>query len=275
MPFAAARALAATFCWPIRYALTPLFGPGFPDTCTKPTDPAFQDYKLSREVIRHCQAEVRSWTQPHLGTHLNPAPNISHHHLDNYTHAQSQPQSSRRQPKSMQSAEPEPSPIDNDITPKALRARFTRPDYAESDSSDSNPTPRATKHHKPANTLTWRAVNSPTPHAHMHIHAHSSTHSSASPAPSSVLFSVAGSEEIGSGSGTSKRSFSDVGMDRDEEQDVTMSNPASPDMSRSRARRPAKKRKMHKIGEFDDAELEAAQALVLFAGQWGSAAGGA
>jgi hypothetical protein len=30
MPYEAARAMAATFCWRIRYALTPLFGTEFP-----------------------------------------------------------------------------------------------------------------------------------------------------------------------------------------------------------------------------------------------------
>ncbi|KAJ5374488.1 hypothetical protein N7517_006494 [Penicillium concentricum] len=38
MPYEAARALAATFCWRIRYALTPLFGTDFPAMCIPPTD---------------------------------------------------------------------------------------------------------------------------------------------------------------------------------------------------------------------------------------------
>lgn len=38
MPFEAAKAIAATFCWEIRYLLTPLFGLDFPEMCICPTD---------------------------------------------------------------------------------------------------------------------------------------------------------------------------------------------------------------------------------------------
>lgn len=38
MPFEAAKAVSATFCWKIRYALTPLFGLDFPSLCTHPHD---------------------------------------------------------------------------------------------------------------------------------------------------------------------------------------------------------------------------------------------
>ncbi|KAE8148889.1 hypothetical protein BDV25DRAFT_130816 [Aspergillus avenaceus] len=38
MPYDAAKAVAATFCWRIRYALTPLFGLDFPNLCVPPTD---------------------------------------------------------------------------------------------------------------------------------------------------------------------------------------------------------------------------------------------
>ncbi|OQE05482.1 hypothetical protein PENVUL_c024G06602 [Penicillium vulpinum] len=38
MPYEAARAMATTFCWKIRYALTPLFGTEFPAMCIPPTD---------------------------------------------------------------------------------------------------------------------------------------------------------------------------------------------------------------------------------------------
>ncbi|RHZ56396.1 hypothetical protein CDV55_104889 [Aspergillus turcosus] len=38
MPFEAAKAVAATFCWKIRHALTPLFGLDFPSMCIHPQD---------------------------------------------------------------------------------------------------------------------------------------------------------------------------------------------------------------------------------------------
>lgn len=47
MPFEAAKAIAATFCWEIRYLLTPLFGLDFPEICIPPTDRA----RFGRMVI--------------------------------------------------------------------------------------------------------------------------------------------------------------------------------------------------------------------------------
>ncbi|KAL4892776.1 hypothetical protein BDV59DRAFT_202516 [Aspergillus ambiguus] len=38
LPFEAARAVAATFCWRIRHALTPIFGLDFPSQCIHPQD---------------------------------------------------------------------------------------------------------------------------------------------------------------------------------------------------------------------------------------------
>ncbi|CEO59731.1 hypothetical protein PMG11_04396 [Penicillium brasilianum] len=38
MPFEAAKAIAATFCWDIRFLLTPLFGLDFPELCIPPTN---------------------------------------------------------------------------------------------------------------------------------------------------------------------------------------------------------------------------------------------
>jgi hypothetical protein len=38
MPFETAKALATTFCWEIRFLLTPLFGLDFPEMCIPPTD---------------------------------------------------------------------------------------------------------------------------------------------------------------------------------------------------------------------------------------------
>lgn len=40
MPFEAAKAISATFCWHIRHALTPLFGTDFPALCVPPDDRA-------------------------------------------------------------------------------------------------------------------------------------------------------------------------------------------------------------------------------------------
>ncbi|KAE8132764.1 hypothetical protein BDV38DRAFT_296670 [Aspergillus pseudotamarii] len=53
MPFAAAKAVAATFCWNIRYALTPLFGLDFPSLCVPPTNTSQYGHMLiDRETVQ-------------------------------------------------------------------------------------------------------------------------------------------------------------------------------------------------------------------------------
>jgi hypothetical protein len=61
MPFECAKAVAATFCYNVRFALTPLFGPSFPDICLKPTDPSYGSFKIDRSVIERCTAETQLW----------------------------------------------------------------------------------------------------------------------------------------------------------------------------------------------------------------------
>ena len=58
MPYEAARHLAATFCYRIRYALVPLFGPSFVSFCHHPQDPAYERMIISRDIIRQCTAEA-------------------------------------------------------------------------------------------------------------------------------------------------------------------------------------------------------------------------
>ncbi|KAM5438470.1 hypothetical protein MferCBS31731_005047 [Microsporum ferrugineum] len=52
MPFDAAKAVAATFCWKIRYALTPLFGVGFLSECIPPSDEMFGRMIINPTIIR-------------------------------------------------------------------------------------------------------------------------------------------------------------------------------------------------------------------------------
>ncbi|KAJ5976358.1 hypothetical protein N7481_010065 [Penicillium waksmanii] len=51
MPFEAARALAARFCYPIRYALTPMFGTEFPGMCLEKGHEMFGNMVLDQSVI--------------------------------------------------------------------------------------------------------------------------------------------------------------------------------------------------------------------------------
>ncbi|KAE8367471.1 hypothetical protein BDV27DRAFT_154905 [Aspergillus caelatus] len=53
MPFEAAKAVAATFCWNIRHALTPLFGVDFPYLCVPPTNASQYGHMLiDREIVQ-------------------------------------------------------------------------------------------------------------------------------------------------------------------------------------------------------------------------------
>ncbi|OKL61494.1 hypothetical protein UA08_03334 [Talaromyces atroroseus] len=52
MPFETAKAVAATFCWKIRYALTPLFGTDFPSLCIPPQSRQFGKMTIDPDIIR-------------------------------------------------------------------------------------------------------------------------------------------------------------------------------------------------------------------------------
>lgn len=61
MPYSCARAICLTFAYPIRWALTPIFGPSFIKECLKPDHPGFARFKVEREVVRCAQLEVEGW----------------------------------------------------------------------------------------------------------------------------------------------------------------------------------------------------------------------
>ena len=55
MPFEAAKAVAATFCWEIRYALTPVFGVEFPALCIDPGNAAFMRLDIDPAIVKRCE----------------------------------------------------------------------------------------------------------------------------------------------------------------------------------------------------------------------------
>lgn len=55
MPYSCARAVCLTFAYPIRWALTPIFGPSFIRECLQPGHPAFARFKIDAETIRCAQ----------------------------------------------------------------------------------------------------------------------------------------------------------------------------------------------------------------------------
>jgi hypothetical protein len=58
MPYQAAKAVAATFCYNIRWALTPVFGNDFPGLCLRPKDPNFAKFLIDPDIVRSCTEET-------------------------------------------------------------------------------------------------------------------------------------------------------------------------------------------------------------------------
>jgi len=61
MPFQAAKAVAATFCYEVRYALTPLFGEDFINLCVLPSDRNFGSFRIDSSIVQQCAQETQSW----------------------------------------------------------------------------------------------------------------------------------------------------------------------------------------------------------------------
>jgi hypothetical protein len=61
MPFEAAKALAANFCWEIRHALVPIFGKGFINICLRPEHSGYKRHVIHPNIVKQCKQEVDSW----------------------------------------------------------------------------------------------------------------------------------------------------------------------------------------------------------------------
>ena len=67
MPYECARAICLTFCYPIRWAVTPIFGPSFVRECLQPGTPDFAKFRVDAETVRCAQLEAEGWKQPRIG----------------------------------------------------------------------------------------------------------------------------------------------------------------------------------------------------------------
>jgi hypothetical protein len=63
MPFEAAKAIAATFCWKIRYALTPVFGLDFPNMCLRPESEGFGAMVIDPAITQRCTEQAILYRQ--------------------------------------------------------------------------------------------------------------------------------------------------------------------------------------------------------------------
>ena len=58
MPFEAARAVCITFCYRIRWALTPIFGYNFPAECLAPDHLEFESLRISEDIVQDCMQRM-------------------------------------------------------------------------------------------------------------------------------------------------------------------------------------------------------------------------
>lgn len=61
IPFSCARALCATFCWDIRWALTPVFGPKFATECFPPHHPGYGRFKIDNSIVQRAELLAQEW----------------------------------------------------------------------------------------------------------------------------------------------------------------------------------------------------------------------
>ncbi|KAF2867005.1 hypothetical protein BDV95DRAFT_503948 [Massariosphaeria phaeospora] len=72
MPYNAAKAVAATFCYNIRWALTPVFGKEFLTQCTHPKDPNFAKFLIDPSIVLACTIDTNRWREE--GSAWRPTP---------------------------------------------------------------------------------------------------------------------------------------------------------------------------------------------------------
>ncbi|KAK5464733.1 hypothetical protein LTS15_001295 [Exophiala xenobiotica] len=63
IPYEAAKAVAATFCWNIRYALTPVFGTDFPSMCVPPESENFGSMQIDPEITKRCTIQAQHYRE--------------------------------------------------------------------------------------------------------------------------------------------------------------------------------------------------------------------
>ena len=85
MPFKCARAVCATFCFPIAAALIPLFGPTFPSECRVPGSAGYRDMTIDPRIIeeakRDAQASRSMRMEPSSSFASRPAAAPKHRHV--------------------------------------------------------------------------------------------------------------------------------------------------------------------------------------------------
>lgn len=77
MPFECARAVCATFCYPIAGALIPLFGPAFPSECIPPNTQHYARMIIDPAIIQQSKREAESFRRRYGDMTSPPTPSLS------------------------------------------------------------------------------------------------------------------------------------------------------------------------------------------------------
>jgi hypothetical protein len=64
VPYEAAKALLATFCYEIRFVLTPMFGNDFVNTCIPTDNDGFGSFHIDPKIVEYCAEDVKRWAVP-------------------------------------------------------------------------------------------------------------------------------------------------------------------------------------------------------------------
>ncbi len=193
MPYEAAKAVAATFCYHIRYALTPVFGADFLSLCVRPEDPSFGRMIINRRIVRQCTEAARGFRALSREASLASSPQTPASHTSHPA-----------------------------WTPKSLRHKAMK--GMDMESEYSTDTDRSDKYlYTPPNSLNfqWTALNTPRSVNTQHFQL---------PSPKQTMTPASISEEnISQGSSSSEESglVKQKLSERDEDYDEDSSSPNS------------------------------------------------
>lgn len=135
MPYGCARAICATFCWDLRWALTPIFGPSFLKDCIPKGGPDFENWIIDPEVIRVCTLETQSWRQDTVSRTGTPMSGI-----EQPAHYTSAPRSEHLEPKNLRPRASRPNlRVDSPFDSSRSSSSFDSNDRYEHDSPSISP----------------------------------------------------------------------------------------------------------------------------------------
>ncbi|KAJ5087289.1 hypothetical protein N7456_010905 [Penicillium angulare] len=135
MPYEAAKAVAATFCWKVRHVLTPLFGTEFPDMCVKPRNGSNSNSSLGQiiidpDVVQRATNTAYLYRNLEIQKEKGHSRSLSHTHSHSHSHSHS-PESTGRL-LTMDSENENESIASNSAPHRRIYSKIARRSYADS-----------------------------------------------------------------------------------------------------------------------------------------------